>query len=65
MWYTMDASAPGMSGPAPISFNATQTLVDHEDDRARLAFSHVFRSREFKSQSDPDEYGSVSLTVAF
>jgi hypothetical protein len=34
-------------------------------DRARLAFSHVFRSREFKSQSDPDEYGSVSLTVAF
>lgn len=34
-------------------------------DTVRIAFSHVFRTREFKSQSDPDEYGSVNVTFAF
>ncbi|WP_339630852.1 lipid A deacylase LpxR family protein [uncultured Sneathiella sp.] len=32
---------------------------------ARLAFTHVFRSREYKGQSNPDEFGAISLSVPF
>lgn len=32
---------------------------------ARLAFTHVFRSREYKGQSDPDEFGAISFSVPF
>jgi len=31
----------------------------------RLAFTHVFRSREFESQEDTDEFGAVSLSFHF
>ncbi len=32
---------------------------------ARLAFTHVFRSREYKSQTNGDEFGAVSLSIPF
>ncbi len=32
---------------------------------ARLAFTHVFRSREYKGQSSRDEFGAVSLSFPF
>jgi len=31
----------------------------------RLAFTHVWRTPEFKDQDDPDRFGSVSLSVRF
>lgn len=33
-------------------------------DRFRLAYTHIFRSREFDNQS-PQTYGSVALSIAF
>jgi lipid A 3-O-deacylase len=32
---------------------------------ARLTFTRVYRTREFKSQDDPDVFGSVSLSLRF
>jgi lipid A 3-O-deacylase len=32
---------------------------------ARLAYTHVYRSKEFKTQKSTDEFGSVSLSVRF
>ena len=32
---------------------------------ARLSFTHVFRSREYKGQPKPDQFGSIALTVAY
>ena len=32
---------------------------------ARLAFTHVFRSREYKGQTNGDEFGAISLSVPF
>jgi len=32
---------------------------------ARLTFSHVYRTREFDGQSEPDRFGAVSLSVRF
>jgi hypothetical protein len=32
---------------------------------ARLAYTHVFRTREFRTQRTSDEFGSVSLSVRF
>lgn len=34
-------------------------------DRLRLAYSHVFRSKEFEEQGQADRFGSVSLSVKF
>jgi len=34
-------------------------------DRARIAFTHVLRSREFSTQEEPDRFGSLSLTLRF
>jgi hypothetical protein len=34
-------------------------------DSARLAFTHVIRSREYKTQRGDDQYGAVDLTVRF
>jgi hypothetical protein len=31
----------------------------------RLSFTHVFRSREFRTQQDPDQFGSLSLSANF
>lgn len=31
----------------------------------RLAYTHVFRTKEFTEQDDPDRFGAVSLSVAF
>ena len=31
----------------------------------RLAFSHVFRTREYRTQPGGDQFGSVSLTFRF
>jgi len=33
--------------------------------RVRLAFTNVYRSREFKGQEEPSEYGAINLTVLF
>lgn len=33
--------------------------------RARLAYTHVFRTDEYKNQGDPSQFGAVSLSVAF
>jgi lipid A 3-O-deacylase len=32
---------------------------------ARLAYTHVFRTREFKGQNDADKFGALSLSVRF
>ena len=34
-------------------------------DRFRLAYTHVFRTREFDEQDRPDRFGAVSLSVKF
>lgn len=34
-------------------------------DSFRLAFTHVFRTREYSTQSAPDRFGAVDLTVRF
>jgi hypothetical protein len=34
-------------------------------DCARLAFSHVIRTREYKTQGGDDQYGAVDLTLRF
>ena len=34
-------------------------------DRVRLAYSHVFRTKEFEEQGQADRFGSVSLSVKF
>jgi len=34
-------------------------------DRFRLAFTHVVRSREYATQSRPDRFGAVDLTMRF
>jgi len=33
--------------------------------RARLSFTHVFRSKEYKGQPKPDQFGSIALTIAY
>src|SRR5690606_26495623 len=32
---------------------------------ARIAFTHVFRSREYKTQNGEDEFGAISISVPF
>jgi lipid A 3-O-deacylase len=34
-------------------------------ENARLAFTHVFRTREFKTQHDADEFGAIALSWQF
>ena len=34
-------------------------------DSVRLAFTHVWRSREYKNQPGRDEFGAVALTLRF
>ena len=31
----------------------------------RLSYTHTWRSKEFNSQDDPDQFGAISLSVAF
>lgn len=45
-------------GDAQIGFAVTYGAT-------RLAFTHVFRSPEFEGQSDPDEFGAISLSIQF
>jgi hypothetical protein len=33
--------------------------------RYRIAFTHVFRTREFESQGEPDRFGAVSISARF
>lgn len=33
--------------------------------RARLAYTHIFRTKEFKTQDDTDQFGSISLSFIF
>ncbi|MBK19629.1 MAG: hypothetical protein CMM52_12415 [Rhodospirillaceae bacterium] len=33
--------------------------------RTRLAYTHIFRTKEFDSQDDTDQFGSVSLSFIF
>jgi hypothetical protein len=34
-------------------------------NRFRLAYTHVFRTREFKTQRGADQFGALSLSVRF
>jgi lipid A 3-O-deacylase len=34
-------------------------------DDARLAYTHVFNTREFETQQEPNQYGAVTLSVRF
>ena len=34
-------------------------------DRVRIAFTHVFRTREFKGQSRSDRFGALSISWKF
>ncbi len=43
-----------------LAFGAAVTF-----DWARLAFTHVIRTREYKTQKGDDQYGAVDLTVRF
>ena len=33
--------------------------------RARLAYTHIFRTKEFDTQDDADQFGSISLSLIF
>jgi hypothetical protein len=43
----------------------TQVGVAVTFESARLAFTHVFRTHEFKTQHDADKFGAVALSLQF
>ncbi|MFT5182757.1 MAG: lipid A 3-O-deacylase, partial [Alphaproteobacteria bacterium] len=48
--------------PFVADIQAGAAIVVHD---IRLAFTHVFRTREFEGQRRADSYGAISLSVKF
>jgi lipid A 3-O-deacylase len=42
-----------------------QTGIAFTYMNTRLAYTHIFRTREFEQQNNPDEYGAVTLSYRF
>ncbi len=42
-----------------------QTGVAFTYQNTRLAYTHIFRTREFEEQGNPDEYGAVTVSYRF
>jgi hypothetical protein len=34
-------------------------------ERVRLAYTHLLRSKEFRQQDAPDQFGTISVSVRF
>ena len=49
----------------PMVLDVQAGLAIMLGERVRLAYTHLWRTREFREQKDPDQYGTLSLSVRF
>ena len=51
--------------PASDPHVTVEQAVFAYDRGARITVAQVFRTREFRTQNDPDRFGAVSLSLKF